>query len=180
MSSFLSSGDEAMFDFAVPISGWAANNTATNVSFAGKVVQRVHQVYTTYTSTASVIPWDDTIPQNTEGTEIITASITPTSASSKVVVILNMPYYVVGGNYGVACLFRDSVADALQVTMGSAGFQGFVGMEYEESAGSTSSRTYKVRVGPAQTDTMYLNGNNGGRKHGGVMAITLTLVEILP
>ena len=74
-----------------------------------KLVQRVEATpYTTYTSFTTTIPFDDTIPQNTEGTEIITVAITPTNVSNRLKIYLVAP--MVNGNAGgttvVAALFR--------------------------------------------------------------------------
>ena len=47
----------------------------------GKLISRKYASYATYTSTTSVIPMDDTIPQITEGVQIMTVT-TDTLASS--------------------------------------------------------------------------------------------------
>ena len=57
----------------------------------GAVLQFKSAEYTTRTSVTTVIPFDDTVPQNDEGTEIITLAITPTSTSNKLVIEFFMP-----------------------------------------------------------------------------------------
>lgn len=150
---------------------------------SSKLVQRVYATYTTYTSTATAIPADNTIPQNTEGAETVTASITPTNASNiiRVTAIANT-----GGSTSIeyaAALFRDSVADALDVAPGFAGGSGVMDQPltivFEETAGSVSARTYKLRCGPA-SGTLYFNGDNASRLYGGICKHTLMIEELMP
>jgi hypothetical protein len=53
---------------------------------AGSVIQTSYAEYTANSNLTAVIPVDDTIPQNTEGTEILTATITPKFATSLILV----------------------------------------------------------------------------------------------
>ena len=53
---------------------------------AGSVVQVAYGEYTANVNLTTVIPYDDTVPQNTEGTEILSVSITPRFVNSKVLV----------------------------------------------------------------------------------------------
>ena len=52
------------------------------ILYPGSVVQTAYAEYTANSNITAVIPNDDTIPQNTEGTEIINLSITPRFATS--------------------------------------------------------------------------------------------------
>ena len=55
-------------------------------------IQVIHKDYRSFFSTSSLIPLDDSIPQNTEGEEVFTQAITPTATSSKILVtvVLNV------------------------------------------------------------------------------------------
>ncbi|HXF89529.1 MAG TPA: hypothetical protein VNK48_14330 [Xanthobacteraceae bacterium] len=153
--------------------------------------QRAYAEYTANASLSATIPLDDTIPQNTEGTEIVTASITPSSSSNRVRITFTA--FGVGASngeqYGIAALFRDSVANALHATMtplratggGCTAIDvgGILAFSFEHAPATTSSITYKVRVGP-NTSTMRLNGKSSGRLFGGVAAATLVVEEIVP
>ena len=57
---------------------------------SGGIIQIVRTNFVDYYSNTSLIPLDDTIPQITEGGEITTATITPTSASNKILVSVVM------------------------------------------------------------------------------------------
>lgn len=147
---------------------------------AGAVIQSVAATYASNADLSTAIPNDDTIPQNTEGTEIVTVSITPTSASSTIEIEFRGMGAASGSANLVAALFKDSGANALAASTGIAGsvnLPGPIGIIYQESAGSTSARTYKIRVG-ANTGTCRLNGTTTGRLYGGTSAATLVVREI--
>lgn len=147
---------------------------------AGAVIQSVSATYASNADLSTTIPNDDTIPQNTEGTEVVTVSITPTSASSTIEVEFRAMGAAAGSSNLIAALFKDSGANALAVSTGIAGsvnLPGPIGMIYQESAGSTSARTYKIRVG-ANTGTCRLNGTTTARLYGGTSAAVLVVREI--
>jgi hypothetical protein len=149
---------------------------------SGAVVDSVHAAYTTNASLSTTIPFDDTVPQNTEGTQILSVTITPKSASN----ILRLRFRGTGAaaitNTPVICaLFRDSTASALcadyALTIIGTVQAGNMTLTHEVAAGSTSATTFKIRVG-ASLGAMAMNGVSGGRKFGGVMAATLTVEEV--
>ncbi|MDF3022908.1 MAG: hypothetical protein K0R10_269 [Alphaproteobacteria bacterium] len=146
----------------------------------GAVVQSVAASYTANADLSTTIPSDDTIPQNTEGSEIVTVSITPTSASSTIEVEFRAIGAAAGTVSIIAALFKDSGASALAASAGVAGsisLPGPIGLIYQESAGSTSARTYKIRVG-ANSGSCRLNGTTSSRLYGGASAATLVVREI--
>ena len=71
-----------------------AVNTITNV--AGQEQARLVQVVNTQTGAVAtgttVMPIDDTIPQNTEGDQYMTLAITPTHASNKLLIEVSGHY----------------------------------------------------------------------------------------
>lgn len=150
---------------------------------AGTIVDRVFASYATNANVGTVaIPWDDTIPQNTEGTEILTATITPKTTTNRLRIRFRGQFYVVGNSRtpGVA-IFQDSTAGALFASLLFQGWGtpmlGNGGIEWEFVPGSTSSTTIKIRVGVADTTGLYLNGVDTGRSYGGVSAATLIVEE---
>jgi hypothetical protein len=147
---------------------------------AGAVLQVQSASYTSNADLATNIPNDDTIPQSSEGTEIITVSITPTSASSTI----EIEFCAIGAGAASACiiaaLFKDSGANALQVSTtvgGSVSLPACISLLHLESAGSTSARTYKIRVG-MNSGTCRLNGTTSARMYGGAAAAWLVVREI--
>jgi hypothetical protein len=148
----------------------------------------VQGTLSSFFSTLSTIPLDDTIPQNTEGAEFLTASITPSSSSSKV--LIKAVVHVANDNAsyinGVA-LFRDSVANALAASwsmtvVANTPVSAMV-LEYLDSPSTASSITYKLRggtVGGTGAQTFQINGASGVRYLGGALITTLTLMEVAP
>lgn len=154
----------------------------TTTTIAAKFVQEVSTSYATHTSTAATIPVDDTIPQNTEGTEIMTLAITPKATTNKLVIRVFVPFYGSTAIAGVAALFQDSTANALTCdaqNVTAAAIAGNIMLEHTMDAGTTSSTTFKVRVGTS-TGTLYFNGYSGGRLFGGVLKATMTITEYTP
>jgi len=145
-----------------------------------KVVQvKNNQIGTVATGT-TVMPFDNTIPQNTEGTEFLTLAITPTSASNLLIVsvVLNFSYSIV--NTVSFALFQDSTANALAASAeyGSTA-TGMInsGLVHKMTAGPTSATTFKVRLGGESAGTVTLNGYSGGQIFGGVMTSSMTITE---
>jgi len=146
----------------------------------GSLLQVAYASTTTNADLSTAIPADDTIPQSTEGTEVITVTITPTSASS--ILEIQFAGFASGSSAAVvtAALFKDSGAGAIYAQATAAGGVSLptaVNMLYYEAAGSTSARTYKVRVG-LNSGTTRMNGSNSGRFFGGVSQSVLTVREI--
>ena len=144
--------------------------------------QQVEDVDNTLVTSATNIPYDDTIPQNTEGVEVLSVSITPTDASSVLEIDVDVN---LGGSVtstATAALFVDTTANALQAKTGvgdASSHAAPIFFRHRLVAGSTSARTYKVRVGVA-SGTVAFNGNAGARKLGGSEIGRLTVKEILP
>ncbi len=148
-----------------------------------KLIQTVYSEYTTYSSSATTLPFDDTIPQITEGDEILTATITPTNAANNLL-IQAVVYVSDNGSGRPACaLFQDAVSNALAVSPGSISNTTVLiplVISIRKSAGSTSAQTYRIRVGTNGGGSLYVNGNSGGRLYGGVLKSTLFIQEIAP
>lgn len=132
----------------------------------------------------TIIPLDDTIPQNTEGTEFLSVSITPSNASStlEIDVVLNVSS-LAGNATIIAALFQDSTASALDATfiaqtIATGGNQ--MSLKYSMTAGTTSSTTFKVRAGPSGATTITVNGASSARLLGGVALSSITVKEYLP
>ncbi len=154
----------------------------TTTTLRAKFVQEVSTFYDTYSSTSTTIPGDNTIPQNTEGTEIMTLAITPKATTNK----LRIDVFVIGAGsaaMGVtAALFQDSTANALTCSIANAytaAANAPVQFSHTMDAGTTSSTTFKVRVGPT-SGTFYFNGYSVSRLFGGVMKCTMTITEYTP
>jgi hypothetical protein len=153
------------------------NGTATGTTWTGHVIQVVNTTFTSNSSNTTSIPLDDSIPQNTEGTELFTRAITPTNASN----LLRIDVTVYHGNStdtasNVIALFQDSTASALAAvaaTIGAAGGSAVTTFTHYMTAGTTSSTTFKVHIG---TNAGTWSANPA--KFGGIESSSITIMEI--
>lgn len=146
------------------------------------VVQVVNTQDGAVATGSTVIPWDDTIPQNTEGDQYMSLSITPTNASNKlkIEVVWNGTHSSATTRMIVA-LFQDTTANALAVSMqenSAATHLACVKFTHYMTAGTTSATTFKIRAGSSAAGTTTFNGSGGARLFGGVMSSSITITEI--
>jgi hypothetical protein len=96
----------------VPVGGIPAGASG------GGIIQVVDASTSTATSTTSTIPFDSTIPQSTEGTELLTVSITPRSTSNKLIIFVSVPFIDASANALITFpLFQDSGANAISLVI---------------------------------------------------------------
>jgi len=141
------------------------------------IVQIVNTQTATKATLSGAIPLDDTIPQNTEGQEVMTLAITPTSATNKLLIEAVVLLGTSNGAQGIAALFKDSDADALAVSVADTDATDLATMtvivRYFMDAGTTDEITFKVRAGsPSGTCTF-----NGLFSTAGVSSITITEIK---
>jgi hypothetical protein len=149
----------------------------TNID-GGKVLQVVQVSYTTETAIASTSFTDTGL----------TASITPSSSSNKILVSVALQYtayrdsnYTITSNAkilrGSTDIFENSEFVGSQVGTGISGYQqiyGTVPLVYLDSPSTTSSTAYKVQV---QNNTT--SGNRQIKvNHGANSTSTMTLLEV--
>lgn len=140
--------------------------------------------YTNSTALATgttIIPLDDTIPQNTEGDQYMTCTITPKSALNtlKIEAIIICSSTSTATNL-IAALFQDSTANALAATtqvMISDGNSNQLVLRHTMTAGTTAATTFKVRAGRSGAGTFTFNGRAGGRLFGAITKSSIVVTE---
>ena len=165
----------------------------------GKLAQVVTGTYATTNSISGAVAYDNSIPQNSEGEEILTLAITPTAASSTLYITCEVPTLVsVPANASpstgaaIASLFVDTTANALAAQVGcrvsglsstdTLAAENAIVFTHAVSAASTSARTYKIRVGVM---TVVAGGAtvsvtvNPTATLGGVRLARMTIMEVL-
>lgn len=155
---------------------------ATFTPPAGMLTQQVHTSLASASTITATIPVDNTIPQNSEGTELITLAITPKSATNILEIEVVIPLSVAVGGTGtvVAALFQDTTADGLAVAQFlfiNTGQTENLRIHHRMVAGTTSATTFKVRVGTT-TGTITINGAAGATLFGGISAVRMFIKEI--
>lgn len=150
-----------------------------------RMLQMVSTVTGAVATGTTLIPADDTIPQNTEGDQYMSLAITPQSSTSKLIIDVTVNGAASGAapNAIFAALFQDTTANALAVawtTSYQAGTAIQVKFSYTMTSGTTSATTFKVRVGAQNAGTFTFNGVGGARFMGGVLASSIVIREVLP
>ncbi len=163
---------------------WTAQRVKQAIdALGGQVVQVVNVMDSAVATGTTVLPYDDTIPQNTEGDEYMTLAITPTNSSNKLKIdVVAELAHTTTTSLMIAALFQDSTANALAAMNtaknGTGDNAGNVSFTHYMTAGTTSPTTFKVRCGNSNSGTTTFNGTSGARRFGGVMASSITITEI--
>lgn len=160
-----------------------ANGAIGNSQLASGVIVQVIDTLSNAASTGTTqIPNDDTIPQSTEGTEFMTVSITPKSATNKL--IIEASAWLTNNTadrWLTAALFKDSGADALASCteyMATGAGSANTRVYHSETAGSTTARTYKIRCGSNGSGTLTFNGVSGARLFGASTHSYIRVTEV--
>ncbi len=159
------------------------HSNAANGGFAG-VLQVVSTQDGTMSQHTTAMPFDNTIPQNDEGEEIMTRAITPAATSHRLMITVNV-FFAHDNNINVGiALFQDSTANALasgfvHMATGAADEPHHISFVHEMEAGTTSETTFKVRLGGSDGTTTTWNGVSGSQRMGGSFASSITIMEIV-
>lgn len=96
-----------------------------------------------------IISSTNAIPQQTQGTEILSIAITPLFATSMIVVEYSGNNHMddTPNMFAIAALFKDSGANAISVSSALVGYSHMTSLIYTEPAISTATRTYKLHMG---------------------------------
>lgn len=157
-------------------------SSSTNTFPTGMAVQTVSTNYSAVATGTTQIPEDDTIPQITEGFEVMTQTITPKSSTNLLVITVTvMASHDTANRDHIVALFQDSTANALYATIGNfvtvATAMATTKFTFTTTAGTTSATTFRVRIGSNSTGTMTFNGQSGGRKFGATPKSNITITE---
>lgn len=155
----------------------------TGNASVGKVVQIVRVQSGALATGTLTIPYDDTIPQITEGNEFMTLAITPTATTNilKIDVVGNGGIGNDGSHWMVA-LFVGTTANALAADAAHNDISSMMNVKFTHFvlAGVTSELTFRVRIGGNEAGTTTFNGGAGARRFGGVSSSSITITEYTP
>lgn len=132
----------------------------------------------------TVIPFDDTIPQSTEGDQYMSLAIAPSSAANALRARSQIFFSnsLAGGYAGLVALFRDAIANAvkaIEFSSYTSTARVNINVEHVCVAESAASTTFKVRAGGNAAATTSFNGQAGGRLFGGVSNSFIELSEVM-
>jgi hypothetical protein len=124
---------------------------------------------------------DNSVPQQSEGSEVLTATITPTNANNLLIIRANIYGTVTSASYLQIALFQDAIDNALAV---SSFYSHAVGwgtkgiLSWSMTAGTTSATTFKIRAGK-EAGNSYINADAGGNSvYNGTYLSFLEIYEI--
>ena len=144
------------------------------------VVQIVNTNSGAVNTGTTTLPFDDTIPQITEGDQYMTLAITPKSTTNKLLIIA-VGYFASNAtaNFTMA-LFQDATANALNAAHHTVGSDSIVPMTlvHYMAAGTTSATTFRIRAGNSASGTTTFNGSSAARKLGGILKSSITIIEL--
>lgn len=154
--------------------------------FSGMMVQSVYVETFAQTTLSAVIPRDSTIPQVGEGTQVLSATITPTAIGNilQVDVIAYASEQANTGDAVAVALFQDGAANAVSVglitSMGNGANNlttGYCLIRFRVAAASLSATTFTVRAGP-DGGTSIFNAPPTAANYGLKTASSITITEI--
>ena len=146
----------------------------------GMVVARGYTEYTTNTDLTTAIPSDDTRPTSSEGTEILSLSVTTTTATQRVRLRFSGQTGVAeaAANYTIWAIYQGTTCIAARRNDSGYDETSWIGGEVEVAPGAAAAYTFSVRVG--SNTTMRMNGTSAARLFGGVNKATLIYEVIEP
>lgn len=153
-------------------------------------VQQIRDQLRIRTVAAGLIPWDNSVPAITEGTEVETSVITPDNGSNILLIEYTAFAFMQGSPSEpiTVALFVDATAAALAAASSShfdvAGSDRIALLQLRHFlvAGSTVARTYRIRVGQnTGGNNTELNGDSAGvQLYGGIASAVMTVTEYTP
>ena len=163
----------------VPTAHRIVSPDAAGFLMPGTVVKIANSSSGALLSSTVAIPWDDTIPQSTEGTQAFSLAFTPLFSTSKLKIDITLVAASTVSVYFTGALFKDADAGALAAAsiMGYDSYPTTLSFSHFMNSPGTASVTFKVRFGGHSTNNVALNGFNALRKLGGVAASSLTITE---
>ncbi len=144
----------------------AAGHSAINhtgLTGAGRLVQTVFATPVTALVTCNtILPRDDTIPQSSEGTLVISATITPTSLSNTLVFSFESTGSQGNNEQGTVLLFNSGSVNAIAVR--DIGYNSPAGgvhcvLNHYQAVASLAATTFDIRIG-VDAGALVVNGTS--------------------
>lgn len=166
-----------------PTSALTTTRTVTfpDTDISTFVVQRASNIDGSMSTTTTLVPFDNTVPQSTEGAQVLTQAITPKNSNNILVIDAKITFcHSAAAQVMIASIFQDTNANALSSAWfftAAANHGGTITWRHIMTAGTTSSTTFKIRAGSNTAGTTTFNGQSGSAMLGGVCYSQLTITE---
>jgi hypothetical protein len=155
------------------------------VALPGQTIGLARKETGALVSGSTSIPFDDSIPQNTEGVLVLTATYSRRLAAG----LLEITAVIQSAESGntsdqmAAALFQDSISNALKAsalpipaTNNSSAYP----LSHVMVCGATGNTDIKLRAGLNTASQIDFNGVGSARKYGGVLDTSITIREYQP
>jgi hypothetical protein len=153
-------------------------------AFSGSVQQIVNFETGSVGSGPNIIPFDNTIPQQNEGDQYMSLTLTAINPLNTWLIDVTFIGVVNAANLNmIVALFQDAGANALAVGavfQATSGGMNIVNFRHKMAVNTGIATTFKVRAGPSAAGTLVFNGNIGGGLFGGTLASSITITETIP
>jgi len=148
----------------------------------GQILQSGYDAFTTHsTGHTNGIPLDATVPQITEGIELCSVTLTPSSTTNKFRIRYGCNLGVTTASWIIAAVWESGTNDAKSSALDyleQATASLFLSSECEYVPGVTTAVTIKFRAGAQSGKTFFFNGDNGTNYLGGTCRAFLSVEEI--
>jgi len=136
----------------------------------------------TYSTGTSAIPTDGTVPQSSEGTEILTTTFTPSPGTKRLKISANTNVNIGStGAYGALAIFTNDSASALNArgfsTVNASNNTFGIGCDAIYTLPDLGSITISARIGCS--GTWRVNGDSTGTMFGAAGVSTLIVEELM-
>lgn len=149
---------------------------------SGTVIQVAQQLYTTYATGTTVLPYDNTTPTNQEGDQYISFGFTPKSASSTLYVDVVATFSTNGTPDSTMALFVGSGTSAVAAvgakTSAANSAMSFP-LTFKVASSGTTSTSFNLRIGNAAGAATYFNGASAAGLYGGVATSSIKITEVV-
>lgn len=146
---------------------------------SGIVLQTVFASTSAYTAVNTSIP-TNAIPTNAQGQLILSGTITPKSATSKLLITCTVNYQAPSVIDFVMALFRDATANAIGANsslISSPSQGGAMTWIIMVSSNASVSTTFNLRVGSTTSAGLFINGNSSGTIFGGGFQLSTMIIQ---
>ena len=163
------------------VSGDTGVNKFDGTTIAGHIIQVVNYTTGAMATGTALIPNDNTVPQITEGFQVMSLAFTAKKANSKLKITVVTNKNASTPNSSICALFKDSISNAIGAT-----HQSDTNSTYPNTntfivfidAVDTSLHSFTVRCGLAVAGTLTFNGSASTAYFGGSLASSITIEEI--
>lgn len=158
----------------------AAQLLTLGIPLVGSLVQCVTTQTGTLATGTTILPTDNTIPQQTEGNQFMSLAITPKSVTNRLFVVVLAQMGTAAAATVTGAIFQDATADAIAVNYGRMENGGglVVSVRHSQLAGTTSATTFKFRAGIGAAGTITFNGDTSVARFGGKLSSSMTIFEV--